>query len=108
MPRGCSHVIRPMRPCMSCNRQLDLGQVSPDREGLLDDPEYIAGAGRSDVPTNQNVAPLSVNVAASLLAQYVSFSVAPAGLGDPGPLRYALSFHLLERVDDVTRPHCSC
>ena len=101
-----SHVIRPMRPCMSCNRQLDLGQVIPDREGLLDDPEYLAGTGRSDVPTNQNVAPLSVNVAASLLAKYVSFSVAPAGLGDPGPLRYALSLHFLERVDTVTRPHC--
>ena len=101
-----SHVIRPMRPCMSCNRQLDLGQVIPDREGLLDDPEYIAGTGRSDVPTNQNVAPLSVNVAASLLAQYVSFSVAPGGLGNPGPLRYALSLHFLERVDAVTRPHC--
>ena len=101
-----SHVIRPMRPCMSCNRQLDLGQVIPDREGLFDDPEYIAGAGRSDVPANQNVAPLSVNVAASLLAQYVSFSVAPAGLGDPGPLRYALSSHFLQRLDDVTRPHC--
>ena len=101
-----SHVIRPMRPCMSCNRQLDLGQVIPDREGLLDNPEYIAGAGRSDVPTNQNVAPLSANVAASLLAQYVSFNVAPAGLGDPGPLRYALSSHFLERLANVTRPHC--
>ena len=101
-----SHVIRPMRPCMSCNRQLDLGQVIPDRQGLLNDPEYIAGSGRSDVPTNQNVAPLSVSVAASLLAQYVSFSVAPAGLGDPGPLRYALSSHILERLDHVTRPHC--
>ena len=101
-----SHVIRPMRPCMSCNRQLDLDQVVPDREGLLDDPKYIAGAGRSGVPTNQNVAPLSINVAASLLAQYVSFSVAPAGLGDPGLLRYALSSHFLERLDDFKRPHC--
>ena len=101
-----SQVIRPMRPCMSCNRQLDLGQVIPDIQGLLNDPEYIAGFGRSDVPTNQNVAPLSVSVAASLLAQYVSFSVAPAGLGDPGPLRYALSSHFLERLDHVTRPHC--
>jgi hypothetical protein len=102
-----SHVIRPMRPCMSCNRQLDLGQVIPDRQSLLNDPEYIAGSGRSDVPTNQNVAPLSVSVAASLLAQYISFSVAPAGLGDPGPLRYALSSHFFERLDYVTRPHCS-
>ena len=101
-----SHVIRPMRPCMSCNRQLDLGQVIPDIQGLLNDPRYIAGSGRSDVPTNQNVAPLSVSVAASLLAQYVSFSVAPAGLGDPGPLRYSLSSHFLERLDHVTRLHC--
>ena len=101
-----SHVIRPMRPCMSCSRQLDLGEVIPDRQGLLNDPEYIVGSGRSDVPTNQNVAPLSISVAASLLAQYVSFSVAPAGLGDPGPLRYALSSHFLERLDHVTRPHC--
>ena len=101
-----SHVIRPMRPCMSCNGQLDLGHVTPDKQGLLEDPKYIIGAGRSDVPTNQNVAPLSVSVAASLLAQYVSLSVAPAGLGDPGPLRYALSSHFLERVDDVQRPHC--
>ena len=101
-----SHVIRPMRPCMSCNRQLELGQVIPDKQGLLDDPEYIVGSGRLDVPTNQNVAPLSVSVAASLLAQYVSFSVAPAGLGDPGPLRYALSSHFLEYLDHVTRPHC--
>ena len=101
-----SHVIRPMRPCMSCNRQLELGQVIPDKQGLLDDPEYILGSGRLDVPTNQNVAPLSVSVAASLLAQYVSFNVAPAGLGDPGPLRYAFSSHFLEYLDHVTRPHC--
>ena len=101
-----SHVVRPMRPCMSCNRQLDLGQVPLNRQGLLEDPKYIAGSGRSDVPTNQNVAPLSVSVPASLLAQYVSFSVAPAGLGDAGPFRYALSAHYLERLDHTTRPHC--
>ena len=101
-----SHVIRPGRPCMSCNLQLDLGQVIPDRHGLLEDPKYIMGAGRSQEPINQNVAPLSVNVAASLLAQYVSFSVAPAGLGDPGPLRYTLTTHHLERLYYATKAHC--
>ena len=101
-----SHVIRPKRPCMSCNHQLDLGQVIPDRQGLLEDPKYIADAGWSNGPINQNVAPLSVNVAASLLAQYVSLGVAPAGLGDPGPLRYALSTHHLERLDYTTKAHC--
>ena len=101
-----SHVLRPMRPCMSCNGQLDLGLVPLDRQGLLDDPDYIRNSGRSDLPTSQNVAPLSVSVAASLLAQYVSFSVAPAGLGDPGPLRYTLSSHYLEHLKRTTRPHC--
>lgn len=101
-----SHVIRPMRPCMSCNRQLDLSQVVPDQQGDLDDPRYIEGSDHADVPANQNVAPLSVSVAASLLAQYVSFSVAPAGLGDPGPLHYALNTHCLDHLKHSTRQHC--
>ena len=101
-----SHVIRPGRPCMSCNRQLDPALVPIDRQGLFDDPAYIAGAGRDVRPAGQNVAPLSISVAAGLLAQYVSLGVAPAGLGDPGPLRYALSSHYLERLDCRTRPHC--
>ena len=102
-----SHVVRPGRPCMSCNRQLDLGTVALEQQGLLDDPVYIQGAGEGRMPVNPNVAPLSVNVAASTLAQYVSFSVAPAGLGDPGPLQYAFSTHYLAHRSDATSPHCA-
>ena len=101
-----SHVVRPQRPCMSCSRQLDLGEVQLDKQGLLGNPDYIAGSGRANLPSNPNVAPLSVNVAGSLLAQYVSFSVSPAGLGDPGPLRYSLNSHFLEHLEESTRPHC--
>ena len=101
-----SHVIRPMRPCMSCNQQLDLSQVVLDQQGLLEDPRYIEDSDQAVESTNQNVAPLSVSVTASLLAQYVSFSVAPAGLGDPGPLHYSLNTHCLRHLDHSTRPHC--
>ncbi|MCY3994358.1 MAG: ThiF family adenylyltransferase [Caldilineaceae bacterium] len=102
-----SHVIRPGRPCMGCNRQLDLGLVALERQGLLDDPTYIQRAREGFNLVNPNVAPLSVNVTASILAQYVSFSVAPAAFGDPGPLQYALSTHHLEHRDDSARPHCA-
>ena len=102
-----SHVLRPKRPCMSCNRQLDMGSVTLDREGLLENPAYINGVTTSHEPSNQNVAPISMNVAAGLLAQYVSFSVAPGGLGDPGPLQYALSTHCLERLDVKTSEYCT-
>ena len=102
-----SHVIRPGRPCMACNGQLDTGSVTADRQGLFEDPSYIAGADQAVVPTGQNVAPLSISVAASLLAQYVSFSVGPAGFGEPGPLQYALSTHQLDRLGCDSKTHCS-
>ena len=101
-----SHVIRPGRPCMYCNRQIDPSSVVLDRQGLFGNPSYIAGTDQAQEPTSQNVAPLSISVAASLLALYVSFSVGPAGFGEPGPLQYALSTHHLERLGYNAKPHC--
>lgn len=101
-----SHVVRPGRPCLACNRQLDLALVTPDRQGDLDDPSYVEGAGIAPDADGQNVSALSASVSASLLAQYVSFSVAPGGIGDSGPIQYSLSSHFLDHRDDRTRPHC--
>ncbi len=102
-----SHVIRPGRPCLSCNGQLDLGAVAADRAGVLEDPSYIAGLGRAPAGVGgQNVAVLSISAAASILAQYVSLNVAPGGIGEPGPLQYVLSTHALEHLDVTSRKHC--
>lgn len=101
-----SHVLRPGRPCMICNGQLDASMIMLDRQGLLDDPAYIARVGRDIAPARQNVATLSASVSAALLAQFVSLVVAPGGLGEPGPLRYWLSSHHLEHLDIPCRPHC--
>jgi threonine dehydrogenase-like Zn-dependent dehydrogenase len=100
-----SHVVRPGRPCLACNGQLDLATVTSDRAGDLDDPRYIAGVGSMGIG-GENVAALSVSAAAGLLAQYVSLTVAPGGLGEPGPLRYILSTHTLEHLAAETRPTC--
>lgn len=100
-----SHVIRPGRPCLVCNGQLDVSEVSLDIQGLLDDPAYIAGAGRQ-TGAGQNVALVSISAAASLLAQFVSFNVAPGGVGDPGPIQYLLSTHSLEHLCRTSRCHC--
>lgn len=100
-----SHVIRPGRPCLACNGQLDLGLVAADIEGVLDDPSYIAGQSRRP-PGGENVSLLSVSAVATILAQYVSFNVAPGGIGEPGPLQYLLSTNTLERVGVATDPQC--
>lgn len=101
-----SHVVRPGRPCMVCNGQLDPGQVQLDKEGLLDDPEYISGLPRHARPQSQNVAAFSVNVTASLLAQWISFVVNPGGQTDPGPVRFSLSDFELERLARSSGEHC--
>ena len=102
-----THVLRPGRPCLGCNRQLDLATVLPDQQGLLDDPDYIAGAGPAARPRRQNVALLSASVSAGLLAQFVSLTTAPGGQGEPGPLQYVLSTHTLDHLSCPSKEHCA-
>lgn len=100
-----THVLRPGRPCMQCNGQLDPAQVSRDRLGLFDDPTYIEKSGQP-VPGKQNVAMLSAAVMASQLALFVSLVAAPSDFGEPGPLRFSLTTHRLEHVEASTNPGC--
>lgn len=101
-----THLITPGQPCLVCNRQLDPAHIQADKLGLFDDPAYIRGAATITRPARQNVAALSAGVSASLLAQFTSLTVAPAGMGSPGPLRYALSTHTLEHLDIPLKPNC--
>jgi hypothetical protein len=100
-----AHTLVPGRPCMVCLGQLDLGEVALDKQGLLDDPQYIAGAGRR-APSRQNVASLCASVSASELAQFVSLAAHPGGRGVPAPLRYILSTHTLEHSKATSGAHC--
>jgi hypothetical protein len=100
-----THVLRPGRPCMVCNEQLEPASVNVDRQGLLDDPEYIAGTGRG-VPQRQNVAALAASVSASLLSQFVALTVAPSGRGETGHVRYALNSGWLEILNYTSTPGC--
>ena len=101
-----THLVTPGQPCLVCNRQLDPAHIQADKLGLFDDPGYIRGAAISAQPRRQNVAILAASVSASLLAQFTSLTVAPAGMGSPGPLRYALSTHTLEHLDIPLKPGC--
>lgn len=100
-----AHTLVPGRPCMACLGQLVIGEISLDKQGLLDDPEYIAGANR-EAPSRQNVATLSASVSGALLAQFVSLIAHPGGRGTPAPLRYVLATHTLEHSPASSGPYC--
>jgi len=100
------HTLVPERPCMACNGQLVMGDVQLDRQGLLDDPEYIKRTGRK-LPSSQNVALLCASVSAGELAQFVSLVATPGGMGVPSAQRYILAPHIQEAMNDkLTQPHC--
>lgn len=100
------HTLVPGRACMECNGQLDINDLALERNGLLDDPEYIKNAGMAPRLGSPNVAVLAASVSAGQLAQFVSLVAQPGGLGVPAPLRYALAAHHLEHLPMNTRPHC--
>ncbi|GGJ36228.1 ThiF family adenylyltransferase [Paenarthrobacter histidinolovorans] len=101
-----AHTLVPGRPCMACIGQLVVGEIQLDKQGLLDDPVYIAGTGR-ELPSRQNVAALSASVSAALLAQFVSLTAHPGGRGVPAPLRHVLSTHTLEHSPATTGLYCA-
>lgn len=101
-----AHTLVPGEPCMACTRQLKPARVALDREGLLDDPEYVRRSGIDMERAGQNVATLSAMVSALLLTQFVSLTVAPGGRGVPGPLCYHYGPQILERLDDASAPSC--
>lgn len=102
-----AHTLVPERPCMACNGQLNLAEVQLDRQGLLDDPLYIQGAGKAAPRGKQNVALLSSGVSAAMQAQFVSLVATPGGRGVPAAQRYLLAAHRLESMDHLaTHAHC--
>ena len=101
-----SHVLRPGRPCLVCDQQLDPATIQIDRQGVLNDPHYIAGAGPETRRGHENVALLSASVSAGLLTQFVSLIAAPGGESEPGPLRYILSTHTLEHLSHRSSRRC--
>jgi hypothetical protein len=101
-----AHVLRPGRPCMACNGQLQLGAVQADRQDLWDDPEYVAGIPESDRPRSQNVGLFAAGAAAGLLSQLTCFIANPSGFGEPGAVRFNLSTHWLEHLHINSTDNC--
>ena len=101
-----AHALVPGQPCMECNGQLRVNEVALDRNGLLDDPEYIKRAGLAPRTASPNVAALAASVSALQLALFVSLVANPGGMGVPGPLRYLLAPQHLEHLPVAIHPLC--
>jgi hypothetical protein len=75
-----THVSAPGGACLRCLGQYDLGWVQTEREGNLDDPNYIAGLPNGHpLKSRENVSPFTLACASRQLLQLISLVVEPLG-----------------------------
>lgn len=101
--RHCSiraHVAAPQRRCFECLGQYKAEHVAVERDGLLDDPNYIRGLPDDHLlKRRENVFGFS-SVAASLeVMQMLSMVIAPSGVGNPGAQIYHFVPGTLDKED---------
>ncbi len=84
------HIVGPDRACMICLNALRRSDVALDRNGMLDDPDYIAGLSEEDRAafSRRNVFPFSMSVAAHEVLQLVGLVTGLSRIGGVGPQRY--------------------
>lgn len=103
-----AHVAAPGRPCLECLGQYDPALVAVERDGYLDNPEYIQGLPNDHVlRRNENVFAFSVSTASFQVLQMLLMIVAPMGIANPGAQMYHFVPGLLDRPRFEPCPsHC--
>ena len=84
------HTVGPDHACMVCLEALRRSDVALDCDGMLDDPDYIAGLSDVDkaVISRRNVFPLSMSVAAHEVLQFVGLVTGMSRIAGDGPQTY--------------------
>jgi tRNA A37 threonylcarbamoyladenosine dehydratase len=84
------HTVGPDNACMVCQDALRRSDIALDKEGRLDDPDYIQGLPPADQArfTGRNVYPFSLSVASHELLQIVGLLTGFERIGGTGPQSY--------------------
>ena len=99
-----AHIAAPSRRCLECVKQYLPEHVAMEREGRLDDPEYIKGLPKnSPLRASENVFAFSANVASLEVLQLLSMVVAPQGIADIGSQNH----HFVTGELDVDTHSCT-
>lgn len=84
-----AHTATVGRPCLQCLGQYDPGLVQLERDGLLDDPTYIAGLPKGHpLKASENVFAFSSSCASMQMLQMLALALAPLNQPNPGAQLY--------------------
>jgi hypothetical protein len=84
-----AETVGPERVCMNCLGSYDAGEIQLDREGKLDDPQYISELKKTgQEPSRQNIMPFSISLAGLESIQFVELVTRIGRKGDLGQQTY--------------------
>ena len=90
--------VGPERACLDCLRVFDPADVGLEMEGKLDDPKYLQGLPADHrLKQNENVFPMSANLASLEILQFVALTTGVAGLDDLGVQRFRMMPGILDQ-----------
>lgn len=101
--------VDPERRCLRCDGQYTTSDVTMERDGSLDRPEYVRRLdGAAGPARGQNVFPFSANLASLMVLEMVRLVVGEAWWPNTG---HRMQFDLMRRTlstgRDSCREHCS-
>ena len=84
------HTVGPGKRCLVCMNALKRGDISLDKDGMLDDQEYIQTLGEDarHLVSRENVFAFSMSVAAHEVIQFAGLVTGLTRIGGVGPQFY--------------------
>lgn len=103
------HTVGPEHACLYCLAALRRSDSALDRDGMLDDPDYIRGLSHAERELYQrrNVFAFSLSVAAHEVLQLVGLVAGSARIGGTGPQTYHAYPGVME-VSNIDRCNANC
>lgn len=102
-----AHTAAPGRRCLECLGAFDPGHVQIERDGLLDDPVYIAGLPRgSALRQSENVFAFSLGAGSLQFLELLRLVLAPADVPDIGASLYHWTTGGIDRDERDCEPGC--
>ena len=101
--------VGPMFRCLRCDGQYTSSDVVLDMDGSLDNPTYIRHMTETDqAPRNQNVFPISANLATSMVIEMIRLVIAETWWPDrAGRQHYSMIPNRLDVENLKCNEHCS-
>lgn len=103
-----AHIATNGRPCLQCLGQYDPGLVQAEREGLIDDPQYISGLPKGHpLKVRENVFSFSLSCASLQMLQMLSLVLSPLDQPNPGAQLYHFVGGFMEK-STISSCHTEC